>query len=519
VKVISYVSLKQVTVIASPENMIKIAEQIEEWDAPLDVNEVKPRIIELHNTDPVQMADLLATLFSETSSGRGMTIYDIIYGRTEEKQKIVGPLYGQLTFESVPGTKKIIVISKIAEAYDVVEALIRELDKAEMGEVPKVITLKYADPEDLAERLNALFNEPGTTATIRRTDRGLSEYSMEADSGTSSNQTGQDTTSQEDYRPWWTTGRQSIDEQPISNVIGRIRFIPDPRSKSILVLSPPEFMENIVKLIEELDIPGKQVLIKAVIVEVDHRNLTSLGIQLARDSSAFGTLGENALTALTNLSLLEQHGSLTLNTATEVTALIDFLVKTVDAKILNQQSLWTKDNEEAMFFKGKTVAFLADTTTTVGQITQGITFEDVGMTLQARPSITPDKDVDMRIRMELSTVTSDLVNNQPVRTRMETETNMIVQDGQTIMLGGILFQEVSEVERKLPLFGDLPVVGGLFRHNETVETNNELIIFITPYVIDEPGEMLPETIAEIEPPLEKLENIREELEAILGSSR
>jgi len=55
-------------VIASPENMIKIAKQIEEWDAPLDVNEVKPRIIELHNTDPVQMADLMATLFSESSS-------------------------------------------------------------------------------------------------------------------------------------------------------------------------------------------------------------------------------------------------------------------------------------------------------------------------------------------------------------------------------------------------------------------------------------------------------------------
>ncbi len=526
VKVISYVSLKQVTVIASPENLLKIAEQIEEWDAPLDVNEVKPRIIELRNTDPVQMADLLATLFSESASGRGMSIMDIIFGRTEDKQKIVGPLYGQLTFEAVPGTKKIIVISKIAEAYDVIEELIRDLDKAEMGEIPKVVTLKYANPEDLAERLNALFNEPGTTATIRRSDQGLSDYSMEADS-TSSSQSDQDTTSQEDYRPWWTTGRQSIDEQPISNVIGRIRFIPDPRTKSILVLSPPEFMENIVQLIEDLDIPGKQVMIKAVIVEIDHSNVTSLGLQLKTGSF---DVGENAMTIVNSLNYLEEHGalvfgaggdagsSLDISARLSVTAMIDFLVKKTDAKILNQQTLWTKDNEEAMFFKGKNVPFQTTSTTSETGLssTASYEYEKVGMTLRVRPSITPENNVDMIINVILSQLTSDQINGQYIRTEMDTTTNMIVQHAQTLMLGGILFQTDSKIERKIPLLGDIPVAGGLFRHNSIVESNEELIVFITPYVIDEPGKMLPETIAEIERPKEKLENVREELEAILG---
>jgi len=518
VKVISYISLKQVTVIASPENMIKIAEQIKEWDAPLDVNAVKPRIIELHNTDPVQMADLLASLFSESSGGSGrMSIFDIIYGRTEEKQKIVGPLYGQLTFESVPGTKKIIVISKIAEAYDVVEALIRELDKAEMAEVPKVITLKYANPEDLSERLNALFNEPGTTATIRRSDQGLSAYSMEADSGTSSSQSNQDTTSQEDYRPWWTTGRQSIDEQPISEVIGRIRFIPDPRTKSILVLSPREFMENIEALIQELDIPGKQVMIKAVIMQIDHSNVTSLGLQL---KSGKFDVEENAITISNSLKYLEAHGAFTFNSdIVDVTAMIDFLVKKTNAKILNQQTLWTKDNEEAMFFKGKRIAFKTSATysATTSDV-QNYEFEQVGMTLRVRPSITPENNVDMIINVILSQLTADKENEQPVRTEMDTTTNMIVQHAQTLMLGGILFQTDSKVERKIPLLGDMPLAGGLFRHNSIVESNEELIVFITPYVIDGPNDMLPETMAEIEPPLEKLENIREELEALLGSS-
>jgi general secretion pathway protein D len=474
VKVISYVSLKQVTVIASPENLQRIAEQIKEWDAPLDVNAVKPRIIELHNTDPVQMADLLTTL--------------------------------------------LIVISKIAEAYDVVEELIRELDKAEMGEVPTVITLKYADPEDLSERLNALFNESGTTATIRRSDQGLSEYSMEADSGTSSNQTGQDTTSQEDYRPWWTTGRQSIDEQPISNVIGRIRFIPDPRTKSLLVLSPPEFLENIKALIEALDIPGKQVMVKAVIIGINHSDVTSLGLQLKTGSF---DVGENAVTIMSSLNVLEEHGSFTFDAGMNVTALIDFLVKETDAKILNQQTLWTKDNEEAMFFKGQNVPFQTESTTSETGLSNTATFEyeKVGMTLRVRPSITPENNVDMIINVILSQLTAEQVNGQFIRDEMDTTTNMIVQHAQTLMLGGILFQSDSKVERKIPLLGDIPVAGGLFRHNSTEESNEELIVFITPYVIDEPNDMLPETIVEIERPLEKLKNIREELEAILGNSR
>jgi len=147
--------------------------------------------------------------------------------------------------------------------------------------------------------------------------------------------------------------------------------------------------------------------------------------------------------------------------------------------------------------------------------TQSYEYEKVGMTLAARPSITPEKNVDMVVNVLLSQLTSDQINNQPVRSLMETQTNMIVQDGQTIMLGGILFQTDSVIKRKLPLLGDIPLAGGLFRHNETLLANNELIVFITPFVIDEPGEMLPETKAEIEGPRQKLEEVREQLDATM----
>jgi type II secretory pathway component GspD/PulD (secretin) len=108
----------------------------------------------------------------------------------------------------------------------------------------------------------------------------------------------------------------------------------------------------------------------------------------------------------------------------------------------------------------------------------------------------------MNVDLTISQLTGETVNEQPIRTYMNTTTTSIVQDGQTIMLGGILFQQESFVEKKLALLGDLPLIGGLFRHTETVESNNELVIFITPEVIKD-EDMLAET-AEAE---EKLESV------------
>jgi general secretion pathway protein D len=538
VRVISYGTRKQVTVIASAENMEKVRQQIKEWDVPIPVDELKPRIIELHNSDPVQMAELLKTLFTEEGGG-GMSIFDILFGGgTEEKQKIVGPLYGQLTFEEVPGTKKIIVISKIPEAYDVIEQLILDLDREEMGEIPKVIELKYADPEDLSERLNAMFVEAGQTAPIRYAEQGLSATSaMDSaeDGGSSSANQSDSQSQQETYTPPWSGSgaRSSIDEElPISNVIGRIRFVPEPHTKSIMVLAPPEFMDEIEDLIDQLDVPGKQVMIEAIIVEVEHTKVTSLGIELSTNPGAFGSSVENAVTALANITHLGTHGSIggtispnvgfeatgtsgtLLGVGTDVYALIDFLIKTTDAKILNQQTIWTKDNEEASFFKGSNVPFLGATTLigAQGGSQQAFNYELVGMELKARPGITPEDKVDMEINIEISQLTAEREQNIPIRSQMITTTNMIVEDKQTLLLGGILFQKDSKVEAKLPGFGDLPLVGGLFRHNSVIQTNSEMLVFMTPHVVDESAEALPEAV---EKKKEILENTRIQLEAVL----
>ena len=493
VRVIDYPTLKRVTVVASPEKLKEIAAQIAEWDKPLDIESVRPMIVELHNSDPVKMAQLLSTLFTESESQMG-SFYDYFFrGRGREEQKtIVGPLYGQLSFEAVPDTKKIIVISKIPEAYEVVRGLIEELDRQEAAELPMIVTLKYADPEDLCERLNALLNKPGTPATIRLAERQLSSTgsaatNVEESQASSSQQQGRNENEQANvYTPWWNSDRQRADEeQPLSNIIGKIRFIPDRRSKAVLVVSPAEYLEHIKSMIEVLDQPADQVMVKAVVVRVTHEAMTSLGLELSSNSAAFGTLGEDAVAAFGFLEYAEQKGSVRLGANMDVAAMVDFLVKTTNARVLNQPTLWAKDNEEAEMFRGRMVPRIKGSvnSTDLTAIRQDVQFIPVGVTLRLRPNITPEKSIDLAINLIISELESELLLGNTVTSETNTTTHMIVDNGETLMLSGILFQNDREVERKIPLLGDLPLLGPLFRHYDVEQSNDEMLIFITPTVV------------------------------------
>ena len=116
---------------------------------------------------------------------------------------------------------------------------------------------------------------------------------------------------------------------PTSNLIGRIRFIPVHRSKAILVLAPPEYMDDIRQMVEELDKPAKQVLIKAVIVQADHSEMTSLGLKLSYGATEISKItGSSALVEiLAELTSLETYGAWTLSTTTSVDALVDFQIE------------------------------------------------------------------------------------------------------------------------------------------------------------------------------------------------
>jgi type II secretory pathway component GspD/PulD (secretin) len=556
VSIVVFPSLREITVIASKENMEKVKQLIKEWDQPLDPEKTKPRIITLRNMDPADMVTLLTNLFgssttSTSSSGstsrNTQAMLTSTYGTSADTAaKIVGQLYGKLTFANVTGTRKIIVISNIPEAYDVVASFIKALDTEEVAQTPKIIQLKYADTEDLCRRLNVLFADTGQQAQLTATTTGLTlPSSMSTSSSGSTSSTASTITF-----PWSSStggaSSTSTSTLKVSNIYGKARFVPEPSTKSILLLAPEQFLDDLVDLVHELDKAGKQVIIETAIVEVSHEKLGNIGVEFtsggtldkggifsvgptANYSSATSgltkTTSTSGTTATLGLGTLIERGDFTLSGITAST-LIDFLVSQADGRVLNQQTLWTKDNTEAQFFKGKTIPIVtgaaSSTTSGTTQITYTYTRTAVGMEVRVRPMITPENNVQMIVNVSYSQVAgTDTVSGQTVTSDMKTTTNMVVQNGDALILGGILFQTDQTDVRKIPGLGDIPIIGPiLFGHTSSDKSTNELIVFLTPYVIDtaptELDKLKPETLQQIEDPRERINLIRESLKKSTG---
>ena len=132
--------------------------------------------------------------------------------------------------------------------------------------------------------------------------------------------------------------------------------------------------------------------------------------------------------------------------------------------------------------------------------------------LQVRPNITPENAVDMTIFLEISRVDPVRIDGNISIREFKTNTHLIVKDGETLLLSGILFENETTTIQKVPILGDIPLLGLLFRHKKTQKTNSELLAFITPYVIDNKiGETSPETIEAMENALEKMKHIKSQL--------
>ena len=180
-----------------------------------------------------------------------------------------------------------------------------------------------------------------------------------------------------------------------------------------------------------------------------------------------------------------------------------------DVKILSEPRIFTSDNQEAVFFDGQDVPIVTDTNTTQdGNIIATREYRAVGISLRTRPRITTQGAVDLRVNLELSSI-------QPTQTadgffifdRRETTTQLIVQNGQTVVISGILRSEESDITRKVPLLGDIPIIGALFTSVERSTENAELVAFITPIVVQNDEEVQNLN----EPYRQRLEDLRRQL--------
>lgn len=268
----------------------------------------------------------------------------------------------------------------------------------------------------------------------------------------------------------------------------------DPETRSLIIITDEETNVHIDQVIQQLDRPKPQVLIKVVFVEVTHRDELDIGIegslgytQETRDGELQSNYG-----SLFSATLRSQGGFQLLDSDFSVTARA--LAEAGNFEVLSRPSILARNNQEAIITVGQEVPFIRNPTiSNTGQQTFPVEYEDIGIILRVTPFITSDGLVEMIVAPEISTISDETIpiNNidYPVYAKRSAETVVVTGNGQTVVIGGLMERNKRETVRKVPLLGDIPLLGWAFRRKIKEDTKTELLIFLTPYVVNQPEEL------------------------------
>jgi general secretion pathway protein D len=302
---------------------------------------------------------------------------------------------------------------------------------------------------------------------------------------------------------------------------GSMRVTADENTNSLVVIASPEDYRIIRGVIDKLDIMRRQVFVEATVVEVGSEDALDLGVAYHGGvpgddggvSVAAGQFNASSLSlttdALSGLAVGVFGDTIdlpTLDTSTgETTTLsipmfgvaLQALATNSGVEILSNPSLLIVDNEEAKITVGRNVPFPSSTSYTTGnQAIQSFQREDVGITLKVTPQINEANFVTLEISLEVAEVEdsgsslSELASSGgPTTSKRETENTVVVQDNQTIVIGGLIGTTQTKATTKVPILGDIPLLGVLFRGNRDTSRKTNLLIFLTPHVINEPADL------------------------------
>lgn len=289
----------------------------------------------------------------------------------------------------------------------------------------------------------------------------------------------------------------------------------DPDNNALIITADMDIIESLMDVVHRLDIQRAQVLVEAIIVEINDDSGQNLGIQwLFRDESgafassfeagnnldqlnliAQGALNDDREEGLANLAAgLAASAGQTLGIgrvggSNDLLALVDMLQATSGANVLSTPNILTTDNSEAVITVGENVPFVtgsytgANSNGNVDNPFQTITRQNVGTTLRVTPHVNQGNNVALDINQEISSISQkagavDLITNE-----RKIETRVTVADGEIVVLGGLIRDNVIQSESKIPLLGDVPGLGRLFRSNSSSVQKTNLLVFIRPTIL------------------------------------
>jgi len=294
----------------------------------------------------------------------------------------------------------------------------------------------------------------------------------------------------------------SLKNQNTSLLSSRANITADPRTNSLWVEDVPEKLNDLKKYIQHIDVPVKQVLIEARIVTIDEKHEQELGVRfgltrpgnnLSGSFSGANQLAQNINTATIdplsrlNVDLPAQNplsGKIAIGLANIGKGnLLDLELSALESegfgKIISNPRLITADQQPASILSGQEIPYQqkADYGTT------SIAFQKAVLNLTVTPQITPNNQLLLTLQVNQDRPNSTLIHGVPEIDTREIKTQVLVHNGQTIVLGGIFEQNDSHQLQKIPFFGSLPLIGKLFQHDFKQRNRQELLIFVTPRVI------------------------------------
>jgi general secretion pathway protein D len=286
----------------------------------------------------------------------------------------------------------------------------------------------------------------------------------------------------------------------------------DPQTNALIITCPEATFRNLLPIIQKLDVRRAQVFVESLIVEVTSDKAAQFGIQW-QGLTGYGSSGTNVVggtnfngtgtgtnilgiaqnpaTVGTGLNIGIVHGQVTIpgiGTITNLGFLAQALESDTNTNILSTPNLLTLDNEEASIIVGQTVPFITGSYASTGSTStvtpfQTVEEKDIGLTLKIKPQIADNGTIKMQIYQEDSSIQSTTTQGYIITNKRAVETNVQVDDGQIIVLGGLVQDSVQDTNEQVPILGNVPLLGGLFRYRTRSRNKTDLMIFLRPYVV------------------------------------
>jgi general secretion pathway protein D len=296
--------------------------------------------------------------------------------------------------------------------------------------------------------------------------------------------------------------------------------VSDIERNALILLATAEQMKNIRDTVRRIDIPKVQVYVKAKIVEVNNNMAQQIGLKYGFNGGAITSAGLYTLAGNMGAAALQMSPALLgfLNTNTEtyegldsngnpiyssdpafkfdatdkvfaLGATLDLLEQNGAAQILSEPSVLCTNNKEAEIYVGQTMSILTQaqqSTTGVSNVVNNYSREDIGLTLKVKPRLSSNNKVTLEVETVLEDIdpSSEQMADRPTTTKRTVKTNAIVNNGEMIILGGLIKNVSGKGQSKVPFLGDIPYLGeALFTHNSDVEREQNVVIYLTPYIV------------------------------------